>query len=97
MEERLENVCYIVICLLVSQVVYKVVDEKVEGKFTEFHNVGDMADIYILVRKLGRILAKTQSYVKKVLFASQIYNYVCKLDKCERIINTWSKRKLHYY
>ena len=56
------------ICLLVSQVVYKVVDEKVdekvEGKFTEFHNVGDMADIYILVRKLGRILAKTQSFVK---------------------------------
>ena len=36
--------CYIVI---VSQIVYKVVDEKVEGKFTEFHNVGDMADIYI--------------------------------------------------
>ena len=53
--------CYIVI---VSQIVYKVVDEKVEGKFTEFHNVGDMADIYILVRKLGRILAKTQSFVK---------------------------------
>ena len=62
--KKLENVCYIVICLLVSQVVYKVVDEKVEGKFTEFHNVGDMADVYILVRNLGILLAKTQNFVK---------------------------------